>query len=78
METFQQSIDFIKEHINELCKDIPPWKIIALTAGTTYSLVWLHSVVFDPEISRDFNTSFPYNFTEWVFLTSLCDMCRFC
>lgn len=43
--------DILKDYINGQCEGVPAWKIIAVTAGTTCSVIWLHSVVFDPEIS---------------------------
>jgi len=45
--------DILKDYINGQCEGVPAWKIIAVTAGTTCSVIWLHSVVFDPEISND-------------------------
>ena len=44
------SLDTVKGYVNSYFQDTPPWKIVAITAGTTYAIVWFHELLTDQEL----------------------------
>jgi len=44
-------LEKLNQLIEEKCKDVAPWKIIGVTAVTTYSVFWLQDFLHDEEFS---------------------------
>nr|CAG4642477.1 EOG090X051L [Evadne anonyx] len=48
---FNLGLDKLNLVIEEKCKDVAPWKIIGVTAVTTYSIMWIQDFLSDEELS---------------------------
>ena len=54
---FEQAIigpytELSRLHVNDFCKGLEPWQIIAYTFGFTLILTWLWDFLFQPEESK--------------------------